>query len=127
MKVIVTQKVFLVEIVIIKNQKTVKLKMKNPTTGTMRHDNTDDNLPSAGGWSKYNCQLDFVKFNCTSQSGFKPLNPAPSEVRDFFMLFLTPELIKDFTKNTNEYAKEQIKKHTNEGKISFERLGRIDR
>jgi hypothetical protein len=25
------------------------------------------------------------------------------------MLFFTPELIKDFTKNINEYAKEQIK------------------
>jgi hypothetical protein len=72
-------------------------------------DDTDDNLPSTGGWSKYNSQLDFVKFNFTSQSGFKPHNPAPSEVRGFFMLFFTPELIKEFTKNTNEYAQEQIK------------------
>jgi hypothetical protein len=43
------------------------------------------------------------------------------------MLFFTPELIKEFTKNTNEYAKEQIKKHTTEGKISWERMGRSDR
>jgi hypothetical protein len=109
MKVIVTQKVFLVESVVIMDQETVKLKMKNLTDDDT-DDDTDDNLPSAGGWSKYNSQPDFVKFNFTSQSGFKPPNPAPSEVRDFFMLFFTPELIREFTKNTNEYAKEQIKK-----------------
>jgi hypothetical protein len=34
-KVIVTQKVFLVDIVVIMNQKTVKLKMKNLATGMM--------------------------------------------------------------------------------------------
>jgi hypothetical protein len=78
-----------------------------------RDDDTDDdtdNLPSAGGWSKYNSELDFVKFKCTSRSRFKPPNPAPSEVRDFFMLYFTAELIKECTRNTNEYAKEQIKK-----------------
>jgi hypothetical protein len=37
-------------------------------------------------------------------------NPAPSEARDIFVLFFTPELIKEFTKNTNWYAKEQKKK-----------------
>jgi hypothetical protein len=44
------------------------------------------------------------------------------------MLFFTPELIKEFTKDTNEYAKEQIKQnHATEGKFSLERLGRSDR
>jgi hypothetical protein len=38
------------------------------------------------------------------------------------MLFFTPELIKDFTKNTNEYAKEQIKKH-HWGKDQFGKNG----
>jgi hypothetical protein len=84
---------------------------EEPNRDDNTDDDTDDNLPSAGGWSKYNSQLDFVKFNFTSQSGSKPPNPAPSGVRDFLMLFFTPELIKEFTKNTNEYAQEQIKKH----------------
>ena len=35
-----------------------------------------------------------------------------NEVKDFFMLFFTPELMHEFTKNTNEYAKEQIRKNT---------------
>ena len=52
-------------------------------------DDTDDNVATADGWSKYNIQPDFVKFNFTAQSGFKPPNPAPSDIKNFFVLFFT--------------------------------------
>jgi hypothetical protein len=56
-----------------------KIEDEEPNRDDDTDDDTDDNLPSAGGWSKHNSQLDFVKFSFTSQSGFKPPNPAPSE------------------------------------------------
>jgi hypothetical protein len=48
----------------------VKLKMKNLTGTMIQMTILTTNSSSAGGWSKYNSQLDFVKFNFTSQSGF---------------------------------------------------------
>jgi hypothetical protein len=84
----------------------------NGTDGeeSVSDEDTDDKYPSADGWSKYCCQPDFVKHNFTAANGFKPPYPPPNEVKDFFMLFFTPELMHEFTKNTNEYAKKQIKK-----------------
>lgn len=69
-----------------------------------RDNDTHDIFPSARRWSKYNSQLDFVKFSFTSQNGLNPPNSAPSEVRHFHVFF-TPELIKEFTKNAYEYAR----------------------
>jgi hypothetical protein len=60
--------------------------------------------------SKYGRQPDFVKHNFTAANGFRPSYPPPKEVKDFLKLFFTPELMHEFTKNTNEYAKGQIRK-----------------
>ena len=86
----------------------------NGTDGeqSVSDEETDDEPPSTDGWSKYSRQPDFVKHNFTAANGFKPPYPPPKEVKDFFMLFFTPELMHEFTKNTNEYAKEQIRKNT---------------
>lgn len=72
----------------------VKLKMKmlvhpNKTDDDEESDDTDESMPSADGWRKYRSHPDFVRFNFTAQSGFKPPNPAPNEVREFFMLFIS--------------------------------------
>jgi hypothetical protein len=39
------------------------------------------------------------------------------------MLYFTAELIKECTRNTNEYAKEQIKKKHHWGKDQFGKTG----
>ncbi|PSN57734.1 hypothetical protein C0J52_00352 [Blattella germanica] len=61
----------------------------NKTDDDEGSDDTDDSMPSADGWRKYRSQPDFVRFNFTAQSGFKPRNPAPNDVREFFMLFIS--------------------------------------
>jgi hypothetical protein len=102
----------------------------NGTDGeqSVSEEDTDDKHPSTDGWSKYGCQSDFVKHNFTAANGFKTPYPPPNEVKDFFVLFFTPELVHEFTKNTNEYAKEQIrKKYSTEREIYLEALGRCDK
>jgi hypothetical protein len=86
----------------------------NGTDGelSVSDEDTDDEPPSTDRWSKYGRQPDFVKHNITTANEFKPPYPPPKEVKDFFMLFFTPELMHEFTKNTSEYAKEQIRKNT---------------
>lgn len=88
------------ETVVSMNQKIVKLTIN--LTGMMI---TDNNLPSVEGWSKYNFQLDFVKFNLHLKVGSHHLILHLVRLDISFMLFFTSELIKEFTKNTNEYAK----------------------
>ena len=83
----------------------------NGTDGeqSVSDEDLDDEPPSTDGWSKYGSQPDFVKHNFTAANGIKPPYPPPKEAKDFYKLFFTPELMHEFTKNTNEYAKEQIK------------------
>jgi hypothetical protein len=71
----------------------------NGTDGeqSISDEGTDDEHPSTDGWSKYGCQPDFVKHNFTAANGFKPPYAPPNEVKDFLMLFFTPELVHEFT------------------------------